>query len=120
MGIQAIAEALGLAGIKAAVAITGIIAGGRLVCLVTLVATPIRHFFCPISSILALLPSSTFDLSHFVYSMISGLSHELQLLRPVYKRMAENHNAEIFAANTLLVVLGTSVMTARVRFKSSK
>lgn len=65
VGIQAIAEALGIAGIKAAVAITGIIAGGRL------------------------------------------------LLRPVYKRMAENHNAEIFAANTLLVVLGTSVMTAR-------
>ncbi|KAG0622480.1 hypothetical protein M758_3G100400 [Ceratodon purpureus] len=65
VGIQAIAEALGIAGVKAAVAITGIIAGGRL------------------------------------------------LLRPVYKRMAENHNAEIFAANTLLVVLGTSVMTAR-------
>ncbi|XP_073393167.1 K(+) efflux antiporter 2, chloroplastic isoform X2 [Physcomitrium patens] len=65
VGIQAIAEALGIAAVKAVVAITGIIAGGRL------------------------------------------------LLRPVYKRMAENHNAEIFAANTLLVVLGTSVMTAR-------
>jgi hypothetical protein len=37
-----------------------------------------------------------------------------QLLRPIYKRMADNHNAEIFAANTLLVVLGTSVLTARV------
>ncbi|MCO5583419.1 hypothetical protein L7F22_037330 [Adiantum nelumboides] len=35
------------------------------------------------------------------------------LLRPIYKRMAENHNAEIFAANTLFVVLGTSVLTAR-------
>lgn len=39
----------------------------------------------------------------------------VQLLRPIYKRMADNHNAEIFAANTLLVVLGTSVLTARVR-----
>lgn len=38
----------------------------------------------------------------------------MQLLRPAYKRMADNHNAEIFAANTLLVVLGTSVLTARV------
>lgn len=38
----------------------------------------------------------------------------VQLLRPIYKRMADNHNAEIFAANTLLVVLGTSVLTARV------
>jgi hypothetical protein len=28
--------------------------------------------------------------------------------------MAENHNAEIFAATTLFVVLGTSVLTARV------
>ncbi|KAI5066344.1 hypothetical protein GOP47_0018968 [Adiantum capillus-veneris] len=35
------------------------------------------------------------------------------LLRPIYNRMAENHNAEIFAANTLFVVLGTSVLTAR-------
>lgn len=65
VGFSAIAEALGIAAVKAVVAITGIIAGGRL------------------------------------------------LLRPVYKRMAENHNAEIFAANTLLVVLGTSVLTAR-------
>ncbi|KAG0562230.1 hypothetical protein KC19_9G128300 [Ceratodon purpureus] len=65
VGFQAIAEALGLAAVKAAVAISAIIAGGRL------------------------------------------------LLRPVYKRMADNHNAEIFAANTLLVVLGTSVLTAR-------
>jgi hypothetical protein len=40
VGIQAIAEALGIAGVKAAVAITGIIAGGRLVCLVF---TPSRH-----------------------------------------------------------------------------
>jgi Kef-type K+ transport system membrane component KefB len=38
---------------------------------------------------------------------------EWQLLRPIYKRMADNHNAEIFAANTLLVVLGTSLLTAR-------
>ncbi|XP_024380474.1 K(+) efflux antiporter 2, chloroplastic isoform X2 [Physcomitrium patens] len=65
VGFQAIAEALGLAAVKAVAAITVIIAGGRL------------------------------------------------LLRPVYKRMADNHNAEIFAANTLLVVLGTSFLTAR-------
>lgn len=31
VGFQAIAEALGMAGVKAAVAITAIIAGGRLV-----------------------------------------------------------------------------------------
>ncbi|KAL2643074.1 hypothetical protein R1flu_010661 [Riccia fluitans] len=65
VGFKEIAEALGLAAVKAVVAICGIIAGGRL------------------------------------------------LLRPIYKRMADNHNAEIFAANTLLVVLGTSVLTAR-------
>lgn len=65
VGFHAIAEALGIAAVKAVVAITGIIAGGRL------------------------------------------------LLRPIYKRMAENHNAEIFSANTLFVVLGTSVLTAR-------
>lgn len=65
VGFQAIAEALGVAAVKAIVAITGIIAGGRL------------------------------------------------LLRPIYKQIAENQNAEIFSANTLLVVLGTSVLTAR-------
>ncbi|KAM7261013.1 hypothetical protein ACFE04_026488 [Oxalis oulophora] len=65
VGFQAIAEALGLAAIKAAVAITAIIAGGRL------------------------------------------------LLRPIYKQIAENQNAEIFSANTLLVILGTSLLTAR-------
>ncbi|XP_042458982.1 K(+) efflux antiporter 2, chloroplastic-like [Zingiber officinale] len=65
MGLQAIAEALGLAAVKAIVAITAIIAGGRL------------------------------------------------LLRPIYKQIAENQNAEIFSANTLLVILGTSLLTAR-------
>ncbi|XP_065864636.1 K(+) efflux antiporter 2, chloroplastic-like [Euphorbia lathyris] len=65
VGFQAIAEALGLAGVKAAIAITAIIAGGRL------------------------------------------------LLRPIYKQIAENQNAEIFSANTLLVILGTSLLTAR-------
>ncbi|CAA7026111.1 unnamed protein product [Microthlaspi erraticum] len=65
IGFQAIAEALGLAAVKAAVAITAIIAGGRL------------------------------------------------LLRPIYKQVAENRNAEIFSANTLLVILGTSLLTAR-------
>ncbi|KAH9732065.1 K(+) efflux antiporter 2 [Citrus sinensis] len=65
VGFQAIAEALGVAAVKAAVAITAIIAGGRL------------------------------------------------LLRPIYKQIAENQNAEIFSANTLLVILGTSLLTAR-------
>ncbi|XP_015888635.3 K(+) efflux antiporter 2, chloroplastic isoform X1 [Ziziphus jujuba] len=65
IGFQAIAEALGLAAVKAVVAITAIIAGGRL------------------------------------------------LLRPIYKQIAENQNAEIFSANTLFVILGTSLLTAR-------
>ncbi|KAL2335941.1 hypothetical protein Fmac_010387 [Flemingia macrophylla] len=65
VGFQAIAEALGLAAVKALVAITAIIAGGRL------------------------------------------------LLRPIYKQIAENQNAEIFSANTLFVILGTSLLTAR-------
>ncbi|KAL1328912.1 K(+) efflux antiporter 2, chloroplastic [Arachis ipaensis] len=65
VGFQAIAEALGLAAVKAAVAITVIIAGGRL------------------------------------------------LLRPIYRQIAENQNAEIFSANTLFVILGTSLLTAR-------
>ncbi|KAK1377004.1 K(+) efflux antiporter 2, chloroplastic-like [Heracleum sosnowskyi] len=65
VGFQAIAEALGLAGLKAVIAISAIIAGGRL------------------------------------------------LLRPIYKQIAENQNAEIFSANTLLVILGTSLLTAR-------
>ncbi|XWS32212.1 hypothetical protein CRYUN_Cryun23aG0140900 [Craigia yunnanensis] len=65
VGFRAIAEALGLAAVKAAVSITAIIAGGRM------------------------------------------------LLRPIYKQIAENQNAEIFSANTLLVILGTSLLTAR-------
>ncbi|XP_078442718.1 K+ efflux antiporter 2 [Wolffia australiana] len=65
VGFQAIAEALGLAAVKAMVAISAIVAGGRL------------------------------------------------LLRPIYKQIAENQNAEIFSANTLLVILGTSLLTAR-------
>ncbi|XP_010934716.1 K(+) efflux antiporter 2, chloroplastic [Elaeis guineensis] len=65
IGFQAIAEALGVAAVKAVVAITAIIAGGRL------------------------------------------------FLRPIYKQIAENQNAEIFSANTLLVILGTSLLTAR-------
>ncbi|KAG6430141.1 hypothetical protein SASPL_108203 [Salvia splendens] len=65
IGFQAIAEALGLAAVKAVVAISAIIAGGRL------------------------------------------------LLRPIYKQIAENKNAEIFSACTLLVILGTSLLTAR-------
>lgn len=38
----------------------------------------------------------------------------LQLLRPIYRQIADNQNAEIFSANTLLVILGTSLLTARV------
>lgn len=33
------------------------------------------------------------------------------ILRPVYRVIADMHNADIFAAMTLLVVLGTSVLT---------
>uniref|UniRef100_A0A803KZ60 RCK N-terminal domain-containing protein n=1 Tax=Chenopodium quinoa TaxID=63459 RepID=A0A803KZ60_CHEQI len=65
IGFQAIAEALGLAAVKAVVAIAAIIAGGRL------------------------------------------------FLRPIYRQIAENQNAEIFSACTLLVILGTSLLTAR-------
>ncbi|CAL5331620.1 unnamed protein product [Camellia sinensis] len=65
VGFQAIAEPLGLAAVKAIVAITAIIAGGH-------------------------LP-----------------------LWPIYKQVAENQNAEIFSANRLLVILGTSLLTAR-------
>ena len=46
----------------------------------------------------------------FLYTFSSFL----QLLRPIYKQIAENRNAEIFSANTLLVILGTSLLTARV------
>ncbi|KAI8027793.1 hypothetical protein LOK49_LG02G00371 [Camellia lanceoleosa] len=62
VGFQAIAEPLGLAAVKAIVAITAIIAGGRL------------------------------------------------LLRPIYKQVAENQNAEIFSANMFLVILGTTFL----------
>lgn len=63
LGLGKIAKALGVAAIKAVVAIVTIIAGGR------------------------------------------------TLLRPLYRRIAALENTEIFAATTLLVVLGTSVMT---------
>ena len=63
LGLGKIAKALGVAGLKAVVAIVTIIAGGR------------------------------------------------TLLRPLYRRIAAMENSEIFAALTLLVVLGTSVMT---------
>ncbi|PHT31760.1 K(+) efflux antiporter 1, chloroplastic [Capsicum baccatum] len=36
------------------------------------------------------------------------------LLRPIYKQIAENPNVKIFLANTLLVILRTSLLTARV------
>ena len=47
-----------------------------------------------------------------MFSFVLLLS--VQLLRPIYKQIAENQNAEIFSANTLLVILGTSLLTARV------
>nr|KJB09842.1 hypothetical protein B456_001G170200 [Gossypium raimondii] len=34
------------------------------------------------------------------------------LLRPIYGKIAENQNPEIFSANSLLVILGTSLLTA--------
>lgn len=34
------------------------------------------------------------------------------LLRPIYRQIAEIQNAEIFSTNTLLVILGTSLLTA--------
>lgn len=63
LGLSKIAKALGVAALKALVAIVTIIAGGR------------------------------------------------TLLRPLYRRIAAMENNEIFAATTLLVVLGTSVLT---------
>lgn len=62
-GLNKIAAALGVAAVKAVVAIVGIIAGGRV------------------------------------------------LLRPIYRRIADLGNTDVFAALTLLVVLGTSMMT---------
>lgn len=62
-GLQKIANAIGVAGLKAAACITGIIIGGR------------------------------------------------TLLRPLYRAISNVGNQEIFAATTLLVVMGTSVLT---------
>lgn len=59
----AVLQALGLAAVKAVVAIVGITAGGRM------------------------------------------------FIRPLYKKISNMQNSEIFAATTLLVVLGTSFMT---------
>lgn len=61
--MQKIANAIGVAGLKAAACITGIIIGGR------------------------------------------------TLLRPLYRAISNVGNQEIFAATTLLVVMGTSVLT---------
>ncbi|KIY91498.1 hypothetical protein MNEG_16466 [Monoraphidium neglectum] len=62
-GAAKIAQALGIAAVKAVVCILGIIAGGRI------------------------------------------------FIRPLYKKISNLANAEIFAATTLLVVLGTSMAT---------
>lgn len=53
--------------------------------------------------------------ANIVWALYWVSSSFLQLLRPIYKQVAENQNAEIFSANTLLVILGTSLLTARVR-----
>ncbi|XP_028088746.1 K(+) efflux antiporter 2, chloroplastic-like [Camellia sinensis] len=53
----------------------------------------------------------------FCVCEIHDISHSyanFQPLRPIYKQVSENQNAEIFSANTLLVILGTSLLTARV------
>ncbi|KAG6437600.1 hypothetical protein SASPL_102519 [Salvia splendens] len=86
VGFQAIAEALGIAAVKAVVAISVIIAGGRLL------AAKAGRMFYMLQAILSFVPT---------------------LLRPIYKQIAENQNAEIFSANTLFVILGTSLLTAR-------
>ncbi|WVZ17794.1 hypothetical protein V8G54_010776 [Vigna mungo] len=88
VGFQAIAEALGLAAVKALVAIAAIIAGGRLAC----------------------YDISLSDSNFFYVILLTPLC---KLLRPIYKQIAENQNAEIFSANTLFVILGTSLLTAR-------
>ena len=62
-GLMVIAQALGIAAVKAAVCIVLMIAGGRVI------------------------------------------------LRPVYRRIASLGNPDVFAATTLLVVLGSSVLT---------
>jgi Kef-type K+ transport system membrane component KefB len=60
------------------------------------------------------LKSSACCILVFIGCLICELDTlEWQLLRPIYKRMADNQNAELFAANTLLVVLATSLLTAR-------
>ncbi len=65
------------------------------------------------------LKSSACCILVFIGCLICELDTlEWQLLRPIYKRMADNQNAELFAANTLLVVLATSLLTARVLLSS--
>ncbi|GMP43418.1 hypothetical protein CsSME_00012784 [Camellia sinensis var. sinensis] len=47
------------------------------------------------------------------FSIIFSHSYaNFQLLWPIYKQVEENQNNEIFSANTLLVILGTSLLTA--------
>lgn len=60
-----------------------------------------------------LLISSSFKIQVCALSLMFPF-WGLQLLRPIYRQIAENQNAEIFSANTLLVILGTSLLTARV------
>ena len=46
-----------------------------------------------------------------VVAIVTIIAGGRTLLRPLYRRIAAMENSEIFAATTLLVVLGTSVMT---------
>ena len=46
-----------------------------------------------------------------VITMAAIIYEGRTLLRPIYRRVADTHNAEIFAATTLLVVLATSLLT---------
>ncbi|XP_017701286.2 K(+) efflux antiporter 2, chloroplastic-like isoform X2 [Phoenix dactylifera] len=48
-----------------------------------------------------------------IVAIIAIIAGGRLFLRPIYKQIAENQNAEIFSANTLLVILGTSLLTAR-------
>ena len=52
-------------------------------------------------------PSAAQAVACIVGIIVSGRT----LLRPLYRRIADLHNEAIFAATTLLVVLGTSVIT---------
>lgn len=123
---------MGMAAVKAVAAITAIIAGGRLVSwlssyIILLILS--GTFLCAIRRLWAQLDMGWFPCMHvsvfspcaaFIWIYLLLLNEQFpfcikQFLRPIYKQIAENQNAEIFSANTLLVIFGTSLLTARVR-----